>query len=462
MSVKSAGFRAALAVGGSLVAMSVSSGAASAGGFDVREQSALFQGMSFAGAAAGGTSLGSMFWNPAAAGYVGDGITFDSTYSLILPRADLTIETINGLDASSNPLPPVFAPFNGLDRTVDVGRDALVPASYFAYRFSDDLVFAMGLNSQFGLTTKPDNTDWMGAVVGRTSKVFSVNATPTVAYQVAPWLQVGAGVQIQYFDLMKFKAATSPDAGSPSSVLEGDDWGFGYTLGINLTPMRGTSIGIGFRSSIEHELEGSAEVVGAPSPFLSAPITANLELPEKLTASLRQEITPTMRAFATVEWTNWSRLKSVPVILGDNFILPMEPVPPVPALPAGSPVATLDFEWEDGWYFALGGEYDYSDKLTLRTGIGYEISPIREPQQRLVQLPDNDRIWLSLGASYDVGDLFGLLKNATIDVAYTHIFVEDGDFERYPSSTLALGLPVIAGSVDASVDILSVGIRSSF
>jgi long-chain fatty acid transport protein len=462
MRVHCASFRAALAASGALIAMAATGGTALAGGFDVREQSALFQGMSFAGAAAGGTALGSMFWNPAAAGYVGEGITFDSSYSVILPRADLTIETIGGQDATDDPLPGGLFPFTGLDRTVDVGRDAVVPASYMAYRFSDDLVFAMSMNSQFGLTTKPDNTDWMGAVVGRTAKVFSVNATPTVAYQVAPWLQVGAGVQIQYFDLMKFKSATSPVAGSPSSVLEGDDWGFGYTLGINLTPARGTSIGIGFRSSIEHDLEGSAEVVGAPSPFLSAPITANLELPEKVTASLRQEISPTVRAFATVEWTNWSRLGTVPVILGDNFVLPPVPVPPVPALPAGSSVASLDFEWDDGWYFALGGEYDYSDKLTLRTGIGYEISPIREAQQRLVQLPDNDRIWLSAGASYDVGNLFGLLKDATLDVAYTHIFVEEGDFERFPSSTLAQGQPVITGSAEGSVDILSVGIRSSF
>ncbi len=104
----------------------------------------------------------------------------------------------------------------------------------------------------------------------------------------------------------------------------------------------------------------------------------------------------------------------------------------LPVIPA---VAILDFQWEDGWYFALGGEYDYSDALTLRAGVGYEISPIREASQRLVQLPDNDRVWLSGGASYKVGDLFGLLKDATIDLAYTHVFVEDGNFERSPSAT---------------------------
>lgn len=79
-----------------------------------------------------------------------------------------------------------------------------------------------------------------------------------------------------------------------------------------------------------------------------------------------------------------------------------------------------------------------------------------------MQLPDNDRVWLSAGVSYEVGDLFGLLNDATIDLAYSHIFVEDGEFERFPSSVLAGGAPLIAGEVDASVDIVSVGLRSTW
>ena len=449
MSGCATGKRGGAAAGVSLVALLASSLPVGAGGFDVREQSALFQGMSFAGVAAGGTALSSMFWNPAAAGYVGEGITFDSTYSLIIPRADLRATHVAGVPVDDLGAVPPLAAFAGLDTTVDVGRDAVVPASYMAYRYSNDLVFAVSMNSQFGLGTKPDNTDWIGSVVGRSSKLFSVNAAPTVAYQIAPGIQVGAGVQIQYLDLMRFKAATSPMPGSPSSVLEGTDWGFGYTLGVNLTPAPGTSIGLGFRSSIEHELDGSARIVGVPG---SAGVQADLELPEKVTASLRQDLMPGLRAHATVEWTNWSRLTKVPVVLDDAFLV----------LPPGQPVASLDFEWDDGWYFALGGEYDYSQQLTLRAGVGYELSPIKDATSRLVQLPDNDRIWFSAGASYKVGDLFGVLKDATIDLAYTHIFVEEGEFERYPSSTLAAGAPVISGDIDASVDIISLGLRSKW
>ncbi len=82
-----------------LFALTVTAGSAMAGGFDVREQSTYFQGMSFAGAAAGGSSLSSMFWNPAAAGYAQDGLSFESSLSLIIPRADVTVEAVrpNGL-----------------------------------------------------------------------------------------------------------------------------------------------------------------------------------------------------------------------------------------------------------------------------------------------------------------------------------------------------------------------------
>ena len=44
------------------------------GGFAVREQSAEYQGMSFAGNAAAGGGLSGMFWNPAVAAFAPRGL----------------------------------------------------------------------------------------------------------------------------------------------------------------------------------------------------------------------------------------------------------------------------------------------------------------------------------------------------------------------------------------------------
>lgn len=416
---------------------------AAAGGFDVREQSAYYQGMSFAGSAAGG-NLSSMFWNPAAAGDVGAGLTTNSNYSLILPRSDISVDGAH----VNTPFGPIGVPLAG-DTTTDMAQEAIVPASYAAYRYNSNLVFAISMNSQFGLGTSPGTNDeeWAGQLWARSSKVFSINATPTVAYQVSDQLTVAAGVQVQYLELTRFKAATALAGPVPSSVIEGDDIGVGFTLGVEFKPAPGTTIGIGYRSSISHDLEGS---VAVPAAGLKAGVHADLDLPDKVTGSFRQDLTQNLRLLGTVEWTNWSKLGVIPITLDDAFGL----------APPGFDIANLDFQWEDGWFFSLGTEYDYSEKLTLRGGIAYEISPIQSDTSRLIQLPDADRIWLSAGASYHIGNLFGM-GDSTVDLAYTHVFVEEANFDRVPSSALAPAVH-ITGSADSAVDIISMGMTTKW
>lgn len=65
----------------------------------------------------------------------------------------------------------------------------------------------------------------------------------------------------------------------------------------------------------------------------------------------------------------------------------------------GANISVLDFEWNDGWFIALGGEWDYASRLTLRAGAAYEISPIRNATQRKINVADSDRVWLSAGDS---------------------------------------------------------------
>jgi long-chain fatty acid transport protein len=411
----------AAAVGAALFCLS---GLAVAGGFEVREQSAFFQGTSFAGAAAGGSSLSSIFWNPAASAYVGYGLTMDASAALVFANSQV----------NATKLVPPIGSCATFDCSVDIGGIALVPASYLSWRYDSRTVLALAVNSQFGLGTKPDNLEWLGQLQARSAKLFSINVNPSVSYEVAPGIAIGVGLQVQLLDLVHLKSATALAGPDPSASLSGQNTAVGFTAGINFRPMPGTSIGLGYRSSIRHNLEGSVVVEGVAG----APIEADVETPDKVTLSFSQAVAPNMRILGTIDWTNWSTLDVVHV---------------KPAPTALGQTITLDFKWHDAWFFALGGEWDLNPKLTLRAGAAYETSPIRDPTERLVQLPDADRIWLSFGGSYKVNDATAL------NFGYSHVFVHDATLERGLTTGPA---PVLFADTSGSVDIVSVGLTMTW
>jgi long-chain fatty acid transport protein len=131
-----------------------------------------------------------------------------------------------------------------------------------------------------------------------------------------------------------------------------------------------------------------------------------------------------LRLLGTIEWTNWSRFSSIPI--------------------EGTPFS-LDGNWHDSWLYAAGLEYDVSQKLTMRTGLAFEKSPIQNATERLVQVPDSDRWWASLGFTYR------LSEKMAFDFAYTHIFFDDAPFNR----TSLTGASTVVGEADQSADIIS-------
>lgn len=398
----------------SVVAMTAGASSALAGAFALREQSAYYQGLSFAGTAAGGPSISSMFWNSATVTNT-KGFTSESNHTFIVPDVRIT------------PDPTVATAAFG--DSGEMGSDAWVPSSYFGYQLNEQIYLGLAINGQFGLSTKA-GPNWSGQLYARTSEVFSVNANPIVGYKFSDMLSVAVGLQVQYLDvrLTRALAATPP---APNLELAGDDIGVGFTAGVTVTPWEGTDIGLGFRSGVSHTLDGTVNVAGAVTP-----IKASLITPEMVTLSVKQRITDQFRALATVEWTNWSRLKAPAVI----------------AKPTGATIATLPFNYEDGWFFALGGEYDWNERLTLRAGAAYEMSPIDE-SIRSLRLPDDDRIWLSAGLTYKP------MENVSIDLGYTHILTANNTrVAIVPGHQDFVGL-AYTGDVNSSVNIVSAGFR---
>ncbi|WP_420333010.1 OmpP1/FadL family transporter [Roseibium sp.] len=405
------------------IAFSIAATAAHAGAFAIREQSAYFQGTSFAGYGTSGETISAMYWNPAALIGAQMGWTVETHGSVIIPNSEINGTLSGGLLGTSSV------------GSGDIGLDAVVPATYISYRPDEKWVFGIGINSPFGLTTKPEQ-NWAAQFYSRSSRVFSINVNPSVAYQVNEMIALAVGVQVQYLDVSLKSADATSGAGFPrSNEIYGDGFGVGVTAGVTIKPVEGTEIGIGYRSGVGHSLNGQLFASGT-----RAEIDLGVVMPDMVNISAKQKITDKMRLLGTVEWTNWSRLKS----------------PVATSTVTGSALTTLHFNYDDGWFFSVGGEYDFNEKLTFRAGVGYELSPIDE-DIRSTRLPDNNRWWLSAGASYNFN------KHMSFDVGYTHILTEDTNINIDPShqdynSTFG----TYVADVDSNVNILSASLRYKF
>ncbi len=403
-----------LAGAGALALCAIVSETAFAGGFAVREQSAELQGMSFAGAAAGSMGLSSMFFNPATVTQHG-GMNSESNISLIIGNSrikDATATTGGGF-----PIPGGSDSGNISDG--NLGQIAAVPASYMSYQWNDNLFFGLSINAPFGLETKAEKA-YVGAVHGVHSKILNIIANPVVGYKINDMISVAAGPQISYID-GKLTSSSSPFALNDDVRLRGDDWGFGFTVGLHVDLGQGTKLGVGYRSQVKHKLEGDFRAFGT-----TVDASAKVDLPHTVTVSASHQVTDALKLNASFEWADWSSLRALSIST------------PIPNFPPDTP-----FNWKDSYFYAIGAEYAFNDALTVRAGFAYEDSPVPDAT-RGVRVPDNDRYWVSGGMSYRLMDW------VMVHGSYTHIFVENASV-NLPESTI----PSLAGTFKTHIDIVS-------
>ena len=416
----------ALALAGAVATASI--GAATgvqAGAFGLREQSAQGLGLSFAGSASGAAGVSSIFWNPATV-TMRPGFASEQSLSFINLSGEITprVGTAPGL-----------LPFGD---SGEVGQGAVVPSGATSYQLTDRIWIGIQTGAPYGLVTKP-RQDWAGSVYARSSRIFSLAFNPVIGFKVNDWLSVAAGPSVEYFRLTLRQAVPVPGVFPgqyPSGFLKGESWGVGFTAGVLVTPAAGTTIGVGYRSSVHHDIEGS---IGFPDPrqaIALGQVRANLNTPEKVSVGLTQAINPVTRINLGFEWDNWSRVGDIAIV---SKLL-------------GVPVTELPLKFKDSYFYSVGLEYDWSPNLTVRGGFGYDDGPI-DNSNRSVRLPDSDRYIVSVGGSYRWSD------KLTLNASYAHVFIERNRIVAGPGRNYNVANIPFAAVADGSADLVSVGFR---
>ena len=163
--------------------------------------------------------------------------------------------------------------------------------------------------------------------------------------------------------------------------LTGDDWGFGFNGGLLLEPSENTRIGFHYRSKIDLTLDGDAKVSG---PVLNRKNKAKLDvtLPDSLSVSAYHALNSQWAVMGDVTWTQWSRIDSLDTELSD-----------------GSQSIAV-WKYDDSTRYAVGAEYKHDQTWTLRTGLAMDETPVPSSSLRSPRVPDEERIWLSFGATW--------------------------------------------------------------
>lgn len=380
-----------------LTASALAASTAFAAGFQLTEQSSLGLGRAYAGAGIVGDDLSAVHYNPA-------GMT-------LLPGTQIQAGTVY-ID--------VDAEYSGNDGTENNGRmkGQLIPTGYTTYQVNDKLWLGFGMTVPFGMGTHYGR-DWAENTSGTSAKIYTFDMNPSFAYKISDFISVGAGISVQYAKAHLGQAVVVDEVIPVHGKVEGDSWDWGYNFGIMISPTDTMRFGLAYRSSIDHDAEGHTKLTG---PLLdggmSVDMKTSIETPATLMLTGTWEATQDLRLSALIRWAEWSNFDTLKLENG-SFM--------------GMKVSTeIDNDWQDTWLFSVGADYRINDAWTVRGGIAYETGAVDDEKKRVAVIPDTDRLWLSLGASYHWS------KQLQFDVAATMLKgIGNRDLYEYGTDTKA-------------------------
>ncbi|MFT4763306.1 MAG: long-chain fatty acid transport protein [Oleispira sp.] len=434
-------------------------------GFYVDEQSALRLGDAFSGGAAQADDASTAFYNPA-------GLTR-------LKQKQLTIN----LSAIS-----VTSEFSGASTTLggatvngkDVSAEALdvLPSIYFSAPMSEKFVFGAYLNAPYATGTDFGD-DSVGRYFATESSITGIDFGTALGFQVSDNLSFGISMIMQYLSATVAQAINTsaackgaelqgdlgpfscPDLGIADAELgntpydsqfemQGDDLNIGFTLGMLYEFSPNSRLGLHYKNRISHDLQGNAtlEVPTAAETFgnlaglvdTKAKGTATLETPSQANLSFYQGLGK-FALQADIQWSQWSSFDTLSIKSDSNVIQGV--------------ASPQTYDWVESYRYALGGSYQMTPSLTLRTGLALDQTPIKDEQTK-VDFAFDDYKALSFGLSYvinkDLAFDFGIQKTLKQKRA-----IAQGDITD-PSQNLSK----LKGDVSTDVLSLAAGIKMTF
>ncbi|OGT24224.1 MAG: hypothetical protein A2W47_06620 [Gammaproteobacteria bacterium RIFCSPHIGHO2_12_38_15] len=378
-----------------------------AGGFLLWEQNGAGVGDYHAGSAVDASDASTEYYNPAGLPYIRNK---QFVASLVPVIADVNF---NGAIAVSTVNNNTAQPLND----EQAGGMSLIPNLHYTQPLTPRLSFGLGMNVPYGLETNYSTETFIRYAATQTS-LQTIDIDPTLGYRITDDFSLGGGLDAVYANAI-FDQYAGYSLLSNADTLSDNrlhSWGWGYHVGglYQITPK--SRVGLTYHSKIVEHMKGTSKFSGklanggTGGTQTSNNLSANLYLPPNTTLSGLYDVNDQWRLLASATYTQWSYIKSL--LLQGMAVIDVQSLDPI-----NNGEVFIQEDFRNTWNVAVGTEYKTSLTTTLRTGLGYDQSPVRSPTLRYIQTPDADRYALAVGGQFKPN------KKFVFDLGWTHLFI---------------------------------------
>ncbi|MDE1338848.1 outer membrane protein transport protein [Vibrio aestuarianus] len=390
------------------VTVALASQQALAAGFQLNAQSATGVGRAFAGDAVIADNASVMARNPAAMAL------FDKMELSLGFESITTMIDVKDAKYMGQSIPDVD----------DVGGTSIAPNIHLIVPVNDK--FAWGVNAYTNFGTKTEFSDsYPASEYGGLTDVKSINFGLAGSYRINEQWSIGAGLDLIYGQgTMKRYASATLAAGLsqklPITIPAGtalldvdkaDGWAVGFNLGTVYELDENNRFGLAYHYSPEFEAKDDygQKIV--------------LPLPDIAEFSGFHKIKDTKFAVHySVQWIGWSAFDQI------DFKNLDASQSPIAAILAGGGTYGKEYQWQDGWHYAIGGTYYLNNDWTVRAGYMYDTSA--QDSLTSVSVPDSDRQWFSAGFTYNIDTA------SNIDFGFTYLLGDDVSVKEDSAGTV--------------------------
>lgn len=397
-------------------AMLLAAGGANAAAFQLAEVSTSGLGRAYAGEAAIADNAAVIATNPALmtvfkrAQFSAGGVYINSKVDM---RGDVATDIKNLAGRGTK----------GSASKNDVVPEAFIPNLYFVAPVNDKLALGAGMNVNFGLKSEYGR-DYAAGLFGGETKLSTINLNFSGAYRVTQGLSVGLGLNAVHAKakldrtagiLKKTADGIAPNASTLNSVLRGAEefvknfsknksvvqlqdksaWGFGWNAGVMYQFNENNRMGLAYHSAVDIDFTDYTATSLQAKKF-GEESSLTLRLPDYVEFSGLHQVTNRFAIHYSYKYTHWSHLNKLYARYND-----------------GKTAFKKELQYSNSSRVAFGSTYDIDDKLTLRAGVAYDQAASRH--QRSAAIPDTDRTWYSLGATYKFTPHF------SVDFGYAYL-----------------------------------------